>query len=206
MAVKSAAGVVAGQRYWNGGWVPAAGYQNGFAYAGTNAKRWYPYILKFTAPEFTGVSLKADITLYAGEEAGASPTLRWALCTSDENMEMYRDTNSPVADPTQLTSGIVTMENIDANNYQTISVSCSGIRPGGTYYLYLWGWSDPSDPQWISVYTADKHRVAVYSVAGAVRAKVVGAVRSCLVVVKHKGKLKTCMVGTIRGGTFRPGS
>lgn len=180
MAANNACAIL-GQKFWNGGWAPAEGYRTNAAYAGTNVSRWYPCILKFTVPEFTGVSTQVEFTLYVGNGAGESPTLRWALCGSDENMELYRDTNSEVADSHQLATGTVTMENVETNHYQTITVKTSRLRSGGTYYLFLWGYAPPEDAQWITVYTSDNHTAVLSSMDGAVRLKTSGGVKLCAV-------------------------
>lgn len=205
MAEASAAGAVIGQKFWNGGWVPVDGYHSNFAYAGTNVNRWYPYILKFTIPEFEGFPVKLDITLYVGQGAGESPTLRWALCDSDEFMERYRDTNGEVEDPTQLDHGTVTMANVSTNHYQTVTVRASGLKSGGTYYLYLWGHADPEDAQWIEVYLATSHSVILYSTSGSAILVSGGVKRSATTVVKRNGKLYLCTLGAIQNGKFSAG-
>jgi hypothetical protein len=172
-------GTVLGQKFWNGGWVPDDGYQNDAAYAGTNYNYWYPYILKFTAPELVGASEKVEMTLYVGDGNGASPTLRWALCSSDANKDLYRDTNGDVADPYQLASGTVTMENVASNNYQTITVKTSKIRSGETYYLFLWGYASPDNPQWITVYGANNHTAVIYGASGSVWVKTEEGLERC---------------------------
>ena len=207
MAINSAACEIVGQRYWNGSW---HGYRVNAAYAGTNVERYYPYILKFTVPEFAGVSLSVAFALACNgdanyEGAGASPTLRWALCDSEENYEMYRDTHSEVADSHQMASGTVTIENVATSKLLELTINTSQVKSGVTYYLFLWGHAAPENPEWITISATDYHTVTLNSVAGAVRVKIVGTVSSCMVVVKTGGALKTCMVGIIQNGKFCPG-
>lgn len=205
MAAVSTAGTIAGQKYYNGEWEPAEGYRNEFAYAGTNYDHWYPYILKFTVPEFSGLPLELEFTLNVGQGIGEAPTLRWALCSSDENQDSYLDTNAAVVDPSQLAVGTVTMADIASNHYQTLTVNASGIKPGGTYYLYLWGYAEPSAPQYIKVYLAEDHSVVLHSVSGSVVVIAGGVKRAATAVVKWGGKLCCCTAGVIQNGEFTAG-
>ena len=110
------------------------------AYAGFNLSDWYPYILKFTVPEFTGKSQALTFALSVSEfqrngAASSSVDLRYALCNSDENFADYHKTTSPVPDVNQLTSGRVSL----SGNVAELSIEIGAITGGTTYYLILWG-------------------------------------------------------------------
>ena len=86
-----------------------------------------------------------------------------------------------VTDSHQLAYGTVTMENVADKHYPTIEIKTTRIRSGGTYYLYLWGFTPPENPQWVTVYYADCHVVTIFSMAGAVRVKTPNGVKLCAV-------------------------
>lgn len=206
MANETKPGIVLGQKHWNGNWEPKEGYESTKTdYAGSNYNYYYPFILKFQAPAFLGVSQALDITLNVSKGNSNTTRLRWALCDSDENLEMYRGTNGEVADSHQLVTGIVTMENMASDVYRSIHIETTKVRSGGTYYLFLWGYAPQTAPEYIKVRAPAGHTITLSIVSGIVHVKVNGKVISCMPIVKTGGKLMACMAGSIKNGKFSPG-
>lgn len=121
---------------------------------------YYATLTKFKTPSFSGTSSNISLLMYIVGVLGNSPTLRYALCTSDVNKGSYVNTYSAVSDPYQVASGTVTFTNISpsANNYETISIDTSGVKGGETYYLYLWASTPTSNPSFVSVQGSNYHR------------------------------------------------
>lgn len=118
------------------------------AYVGYGSSTtFYPYALKFTVPVFTGVSSAVvfSLSMYSGYRNGSkSPAvdLRWALCTSDANINSY-NTAGTVSDPNQIASGTgtVTFDGLNSatSTIKKLTVPTTALKPGGSYFLILWG-------------------------------------------------------------------
>ncbi len=116
------------------------------AYVGYGSSTvFYPYALKFTAPEFVGVSsaVEFSLSMYGGYRNGntsSSVNLRWALCASDSNINSY-NTAGTVPDANQIVSGTVTFDGLSSSTsaIKTLNIPTTALNSGGTYYLILWG-------------------------------------------------------------------
>lgn len=199
-----ASGSIVAQCMWNGGWTD---YSDKAAYAGTNQSAFYTFVLKFTAPEFAGVSKKLRFRLGMTKGAGTDITLRWALCASDANKNSYLNTNGAVTDSNQISSGTMKATGLStAITYQQLEISTGRVKAGGTYYLILWGYNPQSSPAWCTVNNTSYGSVTLESVAGIVRLVRGGNAKSYAVVVKRSGKLYLAMVGIVKKGSFYPGA
>ena len=116
------------------------------AYVGYGSSTtFYPYALKFTLPSFTGASsaIEFSLSMYGGYRNGSKSSavnLRWALCSSDANINSY-NTAGAVADPNQIVSGTITFDGLNSSTsvIKTLSISAANLKPGVSYYLILWG-------------------------------------------------------------------
>lgn len=116
------------------------------AYVGYGSStEFYPYALKFTLPSFSGVSsaVAFSLSMYGGYRNGSKSStvnLRWALCSSDANINSY-NTAGAVSDPNQIVSGTVTFDGLNSSTsaIKTLNIPTAALKSGGTYYLILWG-------------------------------------------------------------------
>lgn len=147
MATNTVTGtIVSHNRSHGSAWV---GYNTtDYGYAGSNYSEYNTYILKFTVPEFVGVSESVAISLSMVQSSGgASVTLRYALCTSDANKDKYCDTYSAVSDTYQVKSGTIALTDlVTSGSYKTITIDTSKVSSNSTYYLVLWAYTSTSDP------------------------------------------------------------
>jgi hypothetical protein len=189
VAVKSLSVVNLAQAYnaknweyttWEPGYAGAAG---GSVYGVT--------ILRFDVPAFVGVAEAMEIALISNLGMGASVMLRWALCTSDGNRELYTKTTAAVADSNQLESGIITIPDVTSvTAARSFRIPAAKIKGGSTYYLFLWAYNDTG----ISIRAVSSgwgdHSAAVLYNQGIIRVKLNGAQKPCMVVVKTGGKVR----------------
>lgn len=112
-------------------------------YAGATGGTVYGVaILRFDVPAFAGVSESLDVALISYIGMGADVTLRWALCTSDANRELYMKTTEEVADDNQIGSGTVTIPDVTSTSVaRKFQVPATKIKGGNTYYLFLWAYN-----------------------------------------------------------------
>lgn len=118
------------------------------AYAGRNElDQYYAYVLKFTTPEFQGVSQNIDVAIWMYNNLNdTTVTLRYALCTSDANKTSYVNTSEIVSDTNQIATGTVTFDELAlsldalaiAKKSQTFSIETEKVESNKTYYLFLW--------------------------------------------------------------------
>lgn len=145
---------ILGTMEYNGGWESSYTIQDSYAGLGFSSTGYTTSILKITVPEFVGISEKMSMQISAvkGDSSGLdSVTLKWALCTSDENKGQYQNTSLLKDDATRVATGAVTMSGLTATRKAyTFDIPCTVIAPG-TYYLYLW--TDNATPgNYIQVY------------------------------------------------------
>ena len=170
MATNSEACISISSSHYNGAWydysTTRAEYAGKTVASGTYT--YYPAIIKFTTPEFTGVSEKIEIKYSATKYRGDNPTLFWALCNSDANKNNYKSA-SAVTDSNQLKSGEITHSSI-GNQYSiwTISIDINSLKSETTYYLFLWGDSSTRSTL-ITLNTAANHTVTLYYNSGIVK-------------------------------------
>jgi hypothetical protein len=115
-------------------------------YAGFNYSDWYPYILKFSVPHFSGQALSAKVTfsMTATRINGnytSTISYRWALCSSDSNIAMYTKTKDDITEANQLEKGIATFTGLNSTGVGKVSMELPADKFSAdtTYYLILWG-------------------------------------------------------------------
>lgn len=113
-------------------------------YVGNSGSKYYVYILKLTAPAFTGKAKKITFRLNASTIDLTSMSLRFALCTSDANYQSYRNQHGAVTEATQIASGVLEMSSAEKNamELRELTIETNALRPGTDYYLYLWASSN----------------------------------------------------------------
>lgn len=118
--------------------------QNAAKYAGyAGGSSYYAYVLKFTTPDFLGVSESLAFSLLLNQGMGTDVTLRYALCTSDANKNDYCGTKTAVSDSYQITTGTTKLNDMSSTVVRhTVNVSTAKLKPETTYYLILWAYSD----------------------------------------------------------------
>lgn len=141
MAMKTESAQVLGQAY---GSVAMSEYSRvQAAYAGySGGSTYYGYVLKFAAPAFSGVSEGLRVGLWASLGWGENVTLRYALCTSDENRGLYIGTTEAVEDTNQIAAGTVELTEMDDMALKAFSIPTTKVKSGQTYYLFLWASGD----------------------------------------------------------------
>lgn len=132
---------IVGRRKSDGSYDTASSAYVGYGSSTT----FYPYALQFILPSFTGASsaIEFSLSMYGGYRNGSSSktvNLRWALCTSDANIDSY-NTAGAVSDVNQLASGTVTFDGLSSGTsaIKTLNIPTAALKPGGNYYLILWG-------------------------------------------------------------------
>lgn len=165
MASYSLAGTIVEQRRAHGsGWTNYS--KTDIAYAGSNksSKEYNVALIKFTTPKFSSgtVSDRAVFSLWVTKGATDSAALRYAICTSDLSRGRYVNTYSEVTDDYQITSGKITLANIQpaggAATYKQIAVETAALQSETTYYLYLWAANDVNNGQHIVLQGANYHQ------------------------------------------------
>lgn len=117
------------EAYW--GAVPS-----GYGY--TNYDTYY---LKFSTPSFVGTSksIKFNIKMksFTPMDVDSVKTVRYALCTSDENKNSYLRTVSAVNDPYQIITGTFSESSGDGAT-SVIVINTDKLQSNTTYYLIIW--------------------------------------------------------------------
>ncbi len=109
------------------------------AYAGFAGGTLYGVtILRFTVPDFSGASEALRVGMAMSSGVGENVTLRWALCSSDANRDLYKNTTEEVTDKNRVDGGTVRFEGL-SNDVETRSFSLPTKKlKAGTWYLILW--------------------------------------------------------------------
>lgn len=139
------------------------------SYVGFGSKTsWYPWILKFKTPSFSGKSTALDFafSMLQGYRNGAKSTavmLHWALCSSDSNWSVYNGTAEDVTEANQIAKGKVSYDGLGSSYaLKTLSVPVTSLEANTTYYLVLWACSDACDWQdSATMNSALKHSVSL---------------------------------------------
>lgn len=110
------------------------------AYVGRNSSTYYTYALKFTTPNFVGIPNSITFSIGAHSNGYSTAWLHYALCSSDENFNDYRNTTDMIVDDAQFSSGPVTFSSLSsAVSLHTFTIpSPVSLSPNTTYYLILW--------------------------------------------------------------------
>lgn len=138
MAQKSALATVNGHAGYNVNSAAWGGYGTGDTYFGKNSSNYYPYILKFTTPSFTGASTSIEFSVYIVRMSGATVDCKYAICSSDSNKNSYVGKYGNVTDANQIVSGDVTFSGLSGTSNKSFAIDAKGLAPNTTYYLFLW--------------------------------------------------------------------
>ena len=98
--------------------------------------------IAFTTPDFTGASTKIEFTWENTSVASESDTIRYALLSSDSNINKYVKTKEDVADDNQITKGL--WEEPISTSTKNLTIETNVLDPNATYYLVLWAAEKPS--------------------------------------------------------------
>lgn len=117
-------------------------YHRDVAYAGcAGGSSYYAYVQKFTTPAFIGASESVSFEIILRIAIGTDVTLRYALCTSDANKDLYVGVKTDVLDPNQVTKGIITWNGVGSEGEtRSIVAHTSALRGDTTYYLMVWAY------------------------------------------------------------------
>lgn len=149
-----------------------AGYNSGYKVA----------ILRFDVPSIPGAAKFLDVGMVVSKVVTASATVRWALCKSDANREMYLDSFDNVEDENQIASSTITFENLtNVLGLRKIQIPCKGLRKG-TWYLILWA-SEMTGIYMRSITPGygnsfDEYTISVVFTGGVVRIKTTDGVKT----------------------------
>lgn len=139
-------------------------------YAGFNYNNaYYVYRLKFTTPSFVGISVGLRFNIKWGtrpnvNNAKASEfSLRWALLTSDNQLDKYAKTKNEVTDDTdRLAVGRVDFTGITSDGITTsLYVPTADLQADTTYFLYFWGDGSTNKQQNFSTVSASPNHSVV---------------------------------------------
>lgn len=178
------------------------------AYAGAAGGTVYGVtILRFDVPAFVGVSEALDVALVSYLGLGADVTLRWALCTSDSNRELYTKTTAEVADSNQIGSGTVTIPDVTSTVMaRNLHIPATKIKGGNTYYLFLWAYNDTGLAiRAVSSGWGD-HGVSIGYNLGLLQVKVAGQVKAFAPYVVISGQARRTILYVKLGGKLQIGT
>lgn len=140
--MQTVAGSIVGQAY---GTSSLSSYSTkNAAFGGYTGGKYYVYVLKFTIPNFNGLSKTMNFDMYINNQSGQkTANLRYAICDSDENAKNYMGTASGVSDPHQKASGVISIQDLSGTTKKhTIEINTTNLKTGGTYYLFLWSYDN----------------------------------------------------------------
>ena len=160
----SAIGTVVSQKYTKYG-----EYNQNAAYAGFNYHdEYYPFILQFKTPSFTGKTTSLDFNLSMSdgsrnEVRSSKVNLRYAILSSDANYNKYFTTKA-VEDENQITSGTLTITELTSDwQSKKLNIAVNGLAGDTTYYLILWGDNSGGYGQdYATVNTPSNHSVTLW--------------------------------------------
>lgn len=97
-------------------------------------------IIKFTTPNFKGVSTSLIVNLYGPEISGVKDgAVSYALCSSDINNGMYIGASSVVDDPNQIAYGAISKSDWPSG---TFTIQTDALKSKHDYYIVMWQHSD----------------------------------------------------------------
>lgn len=95
----------------------------------------YVGIIKFTTPDFSGVSTSLDVNLSTkGWSGEANRPMRYALCTSDYNHNNYLRATADVYDPNQIVRGSMVL----IDYFSPFTIQTDKLKGNTEYYLIFW--------------------------------------------------------------------
>lgn len=134
---------------------------------GGGGKMYFSYHMKFKTPEYIDYPANLTISIkMKGMELGFSgaadpdPTMRYAICSSDANYQLYAQTTSPVTDEFQIISGTFA-ENTTDGGVSNIVIKNAILDPDTTYYLIIWDANYMSSGRQTNIYPASEHNIVV---------------------------------------------
>ncbi len=205
MAMKNLPAENLAQAYSAEGWKYTT---DGTAFAGaTGYGQFVVCALRFDIPAFGGVSEALDVALVCRIGNGTDVTLRWALCTSDENRGLYVGTTAEVADGNQIASGTVEINDVGtAVTTKSFQLPVTKISGGGTYYLFLWAYNDTGLGIRAVSSSNGSHSISLSYNIGVLRVKTAEGVKMYGVFVKQKGTVKQLIPYVKTQSGVKPGS
>ena len=132
-----------------------AGYYVGMEWT----EYWYVYCMRIKTPKFSGKSEKIAFNISIKYEANHTVNLRYALCSSVENVSNYTFTRNEVVDDTQLAAGTITVNMTEDYDVFTIELESDALKPETDYYLYMWG--GDTDYSLVKIDTPENHSVEI---------------------------------------------
>lgn len=134
---------------------------------GGGGKMYFSYHMKFKTPEYIDHPANLTISIkMKGMDLGFSgaadpdPTMRYAICSSDANYQLYARTTSPVTDEFQIISGTFA-ENTTNGGVSNIVVKNVILDPDTIYYLIIWDANYMMSGRQTNIYPASEHNIAV---------------------------------------------
>ena len=134
---------------------------------GGGGKMYFSYHMKFKTPEYIDYPANLTISIkMKGMELGFSgtadpdPTMRYAICSSDANYQLYAQTTSPVTDEFQIISGTFT-ENTTDGGISNIVIKNAILDPDTIYYLIIWDANYMMSGRQTNIYPASEHNIVV---------------------------------------------
>ena len=115
-------------------------YENVDLNFGVNGSKYYTYIMKFNTPIFSGESTSIEFNFDFLYRKNTSIGIRYAICSSDANRELYENKSGSITDTYQLASGNTTFT-IKSSGYTEnvkLTINTSKLASDTVYFLYLW--------------------------------------------------------------------
>ncbi len=142
-------------------------YSSAGTYVGYDLTNKVPheYVLQFTTGDYEGESSSVivGIKMYSSGVTG-SRSFNYAVLKSDENAtganNRYLNSTTTVKDDNQITSGKITLENIDQDTVKEFTLPAPNLAPNTQYYVILWP-DGHSRYSLASVRPTDAHHVAL---------------------------------------------
>ena len=139
----------------------------------------------------------------------SSVNLRWALCSSDENINSYNTANAVsngVSDPNQIASGTVTFDGLSSSisSIKTLTIQTTALKPGVSYFLVLWGDSSAGYVgDTATMNAASNHSVLLEYGSGVVRIRVGNEWKAATPHIWKGGKWVLAIPGIWKGSEWR---
>jgi hypothetical protein len=198
MATNTATGTVIAMAHWQGSLGSSDKWGSGYVTGGVTAVGFSDgggvqydsntFLMKFKTPKFTGVleSIRFlfDWHIFSNTISHAGVKVRYALCKSDENKDMYIVPYETVEEEHQIITGTQDWaldESID-QDYELL-VETRNLQPETEYYLFLWPRSAPCYMAYVN-YTSQLAVEINYNVHSA-RIEIGAELKRCLCYVEN---------------------
>lgn len=182
---------IVGQKYNSGSY----GTTNS-CYAG--GSDYNAYCLKFNTPEFVGVFESLSISLKANNSSYDTGMLRYAICTSDTNLSMYRaaENSDVTGDPYQIASGVAAFTGLKSASVNTFSINSvtQPLMPNTVYYLIMWVYKADGIPGiQFTVHPIANHTVTIVVNDGLIYIDTGSSIRACQMYVDNGTGWELCV-------------